>query len=248
MRLLDPAVEEAAADLGAKPFSVFFRVTSGLVPGILAAAVLAFSLSFDDVVTAFFLAGSRVTTLPLLIFGLIRFNVSPEVNAIGSFVTALLIAITFLFIWMMDRSSSGKRSLTRTSATNEETSVNLKLSRGPVRTEFPREVRVIEHAWIPMRDGCRLAARIWLPVDAEGARCRRPRIHPLPQERRHDPLRRAQPPVFAGHGYASLRVDLRGTGDSDGLIHDEYLEQEHEDALDVLAWLEQQPWCTARSG
>ena len=85
VRLLDPAVEEAAADLGARPASVFFRVTlPGLLPGILAAAVLAFSLSFDDVVTAFFLAGSHVTTLPLLIFGLIRFRVSPEVNAIGT--------------------------------------------------------------------------------------------------------------------------------------------------------------------
>ncbi len=114
MRMLDPAVEEAAADLGAKPLSVFFRVTlPGLTPGILAAAVLAFSLSFDDVVTAFFLAGSRVTTLPLLIFGLIRFNVSPEVNAIGTFVTVLLISVTFLFVWLMGRSSSGGRSLTR---------------------------------------------------------------------------------------------------------------------------------------
>jgi spermidine/putrescine transport system substrate-binding protein/spermidine/putrescine transport system permease protein len=114
MRLLDPAVEEAAADLGAKPGSVFFRVTlPSLIPGILAAAVLAFSLSFDDVVTAFFLAGSRVTTLPLLIFGLIRFNVSPEVNAIGTFVTVLLITITFLFVWIVSRSGSGKRSLTR---------------------------------------------------------------------------------------------------------------------------------------
>lgn len=114
VRMLDPAVEEAAADLGAKPVSVFFRVTlPGLVPGILAAAVLAFSLSFDDVVTAFFLAGSRVTTLPLLIFGLIRFNVSPEVNAIGSFVTVLLIAITLVFVWTISRASPGKRSLTR---------------------------------------------------------------------------------------------------------------------------------------
>jgi ABC-type spermidine/putrescine transport system permease subunit II len=114
VRLLDPAVEEAAADLGAKPASVFFRVTlPGLIPGILAAAVLAFSLSFDDVVTAFFLAGSKVTTLPLLIFGLIRFNVSPEVNAIGTFVTVLLIAITFLFVWIVSRSGSGKTSITR---------------------------------------------------------------------------------------------------------------------------------------
>ena len=63
--------------------------------------------------TAFFLAGSQVTTLPLLIFGLIRFSVSPEVNAIGRFVTVLLIAITLLFLWTMSRSSPGKRSFTR---------------------------------------------------------------------------------------------------------------------------------------
>jgi ABC-type spermidine/putrescine transport system permease subunit II len=114
MRLLDPAVEEAAADLGAKPASVFLRVTlPSLMPGILAAAVLAFSLSFDDVVTAFFLAGSRVTTLPLLIFGLIRFRVSPEVNAIGTFVTVLLIAITFMFVWILGGRGKGKRSITR---------------------------------------------------------------------------------------------------------------------------------------
>ena len=112
VRTLDPAVEEAAADLGARPIGVFFRVTlPALVPGILAAAVLAFSLSFDDVVTAFFLAGSQLTTLPLLIFGLIRFRVTPEVNAIGSFVTILLMAITFLFVWVVAR--SGRRSLTR---------------------------------------------------------------------------------------------------------------------------------------
>ncbi len=59
----------------------------------------------------------------------------------------------------------------------------MKLNAPPrtVRTEFPREVRTVEHAWIPLRDGCRLAARIWLPVDAEqrpGAG--HPRIHPVP--------------------------------------------------------------------
>jgi hypothetical protein len=55
-------------------------------------------------------------------------------------------------------------------------------------------------------------------------------------------------PWFAGHGYAAVRVDLRGSGDSDGLLLGEYLEQEHEDALEVLAWLAAQPWCTGRVG
>ena len=118
-----------------------------------------------------------------------------------------------------------------------------------VRTEFPRTVRVIEHAWIPLRDGCRLAARIWLPDDAEQ--------QPVPAVLEYIPYRKndgtilsdvLRHPYFAGHGYASLRVDLRGTGDSDGLIMDEYLLQEHEDALDVLAWLEAQPWCTGAVG
>ena len=118
-----------------------------------------------------------------------------------------------------------------------------------VREHFPREVRAIEHAWIPMRDGARLAARIWLPIDAE--------VDPVPAVLEYIPYRKndgtiisdvLRHPYFAGHGYASLRVDLRGTGDSDGVILDEYLAQEHEDALDVLAWLEEQPWCTGAVG
>ncbi len=55
-------------------------------------------------------------------------------------------------------------------------------------------------------------------------------------------------PYIAGHGYASVRVDIRGAGDSEGLLLDEYLQQEHDDALDVLAWLAEQPWCTGDIG
>ena len=53
-------------------------------------------------------------------------------------------------------------------------------------------------------------------------------------------------PYFAGHGYAGVRVDLRGSGDSDGILLDEYLPQEQDDALEVIAWLAAQPWCTRR--
>ena len=53
---------------------------------------------------------------------------------------------------------------------------------------------------------------------------------------------------FAGHGYAAVRVDMRGSGDSDGLLADEYLAQEHDDALDVIAWLARQPWCNGKVG
>ena len=81
-----------------------------------------------------------------------------------------------------------------------------------------RPVRDIENAWIPLSDGARLSARIWLPADAEqrpGARD--PRVPPVPQGRRHRRRRtRSRHPYFAAHGYASVRVDLRGSGDSDG--------------------------------
>ena len=55
-------------------------------------------------------------------------------------------------------------------------------------------------------------------------------------------------PWWAGHGYASVRVDQRGSGDSDGILLDEYTKQEHDDALEVLAWLAAQPWCTGKVG
>jgi putative CocE/NonD family hydrolase len=53
---------------------------------------------------------------------------------------------------------------------------------------------------------------------------------------------------FAGHGYAAVRVDLRGSGDSDGLLLDEYLKQEQDDALEVIRWIAQQPWCSGAVG
>ncbi|WHY01785.1 CocE/NonD family hydrolase [Neobacillus sp. DY30] len=118
-----------------------------------------------------------------------------------------------------------------------------------IKTEFPRKVREIEHVWIPMSDGTRLAARIWLPEDAEQ--------NPVPAILEYLPYRKndftalrdsIRHPYFAGHGYASIRVDMRGSGDSDGILYDEYLPQEQDDALDVLSWIESQPWSTGSVG
>lgn len=90
---LPRALEDAAADLGARPLRAFRRVTLPLLmPGIAAAGLLTFTFSFDDVVTSTFLAGNSVQTLPMLIFGLVRYRVTPEVNAIGAGV--MLITIT----------------------------------------------------------------------------------------------------------------------------------------------------------
>jgi len=121
---------------------------------------------------------------------------------------------------------------------------------GPrVRTDFPHQVTVRETVWIPLADGTRLAARLWLPDGAEANPV--PAILEYVPYRRRDGTRLRDEPMhawFAGHGYASIRVDLRGSGDSDGLLLDEYLKQEQDDAVEVIAWLAAQPWCSGRVG
>ncbi|HUN48765.1 MAG TPA: CocE/NonD family hydrolase [Stellaceae bacterium] len=116
-------------------------------------------------------------------------------------------------------------------------------------TEFPRRVRVIEHTLIPLSDGTRLAARIWLPEDAER--------NPVPAILEYLPYRKRDGtherdalthPYLAGHGYAGVRVDIRGSGESEGLLFDEYARQEQDDALEVIAWLAAQPWCSGAVG
>src|SRR5207245_66055 len=114
---------------------------------------------------------------------------------------------------------------------------------------FRRPVREIEHCWIPLRDGCRLAARIWLPADAEVAPV--PAILEYLPYRKRDLTRARDEPMhgyFAGHGYAAVRVDVRGSGDSDGVLLDEYHEQELEDGGEVIRWIASQPWCTGGVG
>jgi putative CocE/NonD family hydrolase len=117
------------------------------------------------------------------------------------------------------------------------------------RDTWPREVREIMTAWIPMADGTRLAARIWLPIDAQG----RPvpaLLEYLPYRRRDGTSHRdsVTQPYMAGHGYAAVRVDIRGSGDSDGLLSDEYSEVEIDDGVQLIAWLAAQPWCSGRVG
>ena len=109
-------------------------------------------------------------------------------------------------------------------------------------TTFPRSVRVIEHVLIPLKDGTTLAARIWLPDDAER--------NPVPAILEYLPYRKRDGtyerdalthPYLAGHGYAGVRVDIRGSGESGGLLFDEYSEQELADGVEVIAWLAAQP-------
>ena len=110
-------------------------------------------------------------------------------------------------------------------------------------------VREIENLWIPMADGVCLAARVWLPADAE--RDPVPAIvECIPYRKRDGTAWRdgIMQPYVAGHGYAVLRIDLRGSGESDGLLGDEYTRQEQDDCVAAIAWAAAQPWCAGRVG
>jgi spermidine/putrescine transport system permease protein len=97
----DSSVEEAAMDLGAGRLATLFRITLPiLAPGILAGCLLAFTLSLDDVVISFFTAGAESTTLPLMVFSMVRYGVSPKINALS---TMLLLFIMLLVVTTQGR-------------------------------------------------------------------------------------------------------------------------------------------------
>ena len=114
---------------------------------------------------------------------------------------------------------------------------------------FPHRVKEDAQLRIPLADGTWLAGRVWRPETSD--------TRPVPAVLEFIPYRQRDltavrdsihHPYLAGHGYAGIRVDLRGSGDSEGILTDEYLEQELCDAEQVLAWLAAQPWCNGRTG
>jgi putative CocE/NonD family hydrolase len=108
-------------------------------------------------------------------------------------------------------------------------------------------VQCLEHVWIPMPDGVRLSARIWLP-DTDG---RVPAILEYIPYRKRDMVRARDErnhPFFAANGFACLRVDMRGSGDSEGHMPDMYADAELADARAVIDWIAAQSWCNGRVG
>ncbi|MCM8711308.1 ABC transporter permease subunit [Clostridium sp. SYSU_GA19001] len=93
----DPSLEEAAMDLGAGPFQTFYKITLPIIaPGIIAGALLAFTLSMDDVIISFFVSGPGFTTLPLKIFSMVKFGVTPEINALSTIMLIFTITIAVI--------------------------------------------------------------------------------------------------------------------------------------------------------
>lgn len=117
------------------------------------------------------------------------------------------------------------------------------------RTDLPHRITTIDDLRIPMPDGTQLSARLWMPQDAE--------TNPVPAVLEYIPYRKRDGtvprdelmhPYVAGHGYARIRVDMRGNGDSEGLMADEYTQVEMDDAVAVIDWLSRQPWCSGAVG
>lgn len=101
---LDPALEEASADLGASEWVTLRKVLlPQLAPGIIGGALLAFVISMDDLVITYFVAGTDNTTLPVFIFGMVRRGVKPEINAIATMMILASIVIAALGLWLRAR-------------------------------------------------------------------------------------------------------------------------------------------------
>jgi len=115
----DEALEEAAMDLGARPLQVFLRITPLILPAIASGWLLAFTLSWDDLVITQFVAGPGSSTLPMVIFSKVRFGVTPDVNALAT-IMVLLVAtgIAISTVWMRARQNRRARDLQLAAAAN----------------------------------------------------------------------------------------------------------------------------------
>ena len=109
LRELDLSIEEAAMDLGARPWKVFFQITIPMIaPSLAAGAMMSFALSLDDLVLASFVSGPGSTTLPMEVFSAVRLGVKPEINAIASLIL-LAVSIATFMVWFFTRRAEDSR-------------------------------------------------------------------------------------------------------------------------------------------
>ncbi|HDS1816065.1 TPA: ABC transporter permease subunit [Pseudomonas putida] len=109
LRELDLSIEEAAMDLGAKPWKVFFLITIPMIaPSLAAGGMMSFALSLDDLVLASFVSGPGSTTLPMEVFSAVRLGVKPEINAVASLILLSVSLVTFM-VWYFSRRAEEHR-------------------------------------------------------------------------------------------------------------------------------------------
>ncbi|MGX4728453.1 ABC transporter permease subunit, partial [Pseudomonas corrugata] len=109
LRELDLSIEEAAMDLGARPWKVFILITIPMIaPSLAAGGMMSFALSLDDLVLASFVSGPGSTTLPMEVFSAVRLGVKPEINAVASLILLAVSVVTFL-VWYFSRRAEENR-------------------------------------------------------------------------------------------------------------------------------------------
>ena len=117
-----------------------------------------------------------------------------------------------------------------------------------LKTNGQYDVNFIENTWIDLKDGNKLAATVWLPTN---------RNEKFPTILEYIPYRKRDAtairdstmhPFYASKGYACIRVDMRGSGDSDGIMKDEYLPQETKDGIEIINWITKQNWSDGKVG
>ncbi|MBA6114438.1 ABC transporter permease subunit [Pseudomonas putida] len=125
LRELDLSIEEAAMDLGAKPWKVFFLITIPMIaPSLAAGGMMSFALSLDDLVLASFVSGPGSTTLPMEVFSAVRLGVKPEINAVASLILLSVSLVTFL-VWFFSRRAEERRRKAIQQAIEEGAAANV---------------------------------------------------------------------------------------------------------------------------
>jgi putrescine transport system permease protein len=125
LRELDISIEEAAMDLGAKPWKVFMLITIPMIaPSLAAGGMMSFALSLDDLVLASFVSGPGSTTLPMEVFSAVRLGVKPEINAVASLILLSVSLFTF-FAWFFSAKAEERRKRAIQQAMDETAGVAL---------------------------------------------------------------------------------------------------------------------------
>ena len=125
LRELDLSIEEAAMDLGARPWKVFFLITIPMIaPSLAAGGMMSFALSLDDLVLASFVSGPGSTTLPMEVFSAVRLGVKPEINAVASLILLSVSLVTFL-VWYFSRQAEERRRKAIQQAIEEGAAANV---------------------------------------------------------------------------------------------------------------------------
>jgi putrescine transport system permease protein len=136
LRELDLSIEEAAMDLGAKPWKVFFLITIPMIaPSLAAGGMMSFALSLDDLVLASFVSGPGSTTLPMEVFSAVRLGVKPEINAVASLILLSVSLVTFL-VWYFSRRAEEHRRKAIQQAIEEGAAANA----GQAQAKRPTQV------------------------------------------------------------------------------------------------------------